>query len=521
MAATHPGTDPQSATDNPLLGFYNTAIAFPERIAIVGPDGDQVPYGKLGARVNRISRWLLSHGLGREDAIAVMEHNGVEFLELLLATQQIGRRLVPVNTHLAPAEVSYILKDSETQLLIAHADLAERLATETSALPVHRFVIGDKVAGWSDYQEVGRDCSAEAPEDRTSGTVMGYTSGTTGRPKGVKRPLRGVAPEMAILMESTLAGTLGFRPGEGVYLSCSPLYHSAPLGFAMAALHYGHTLVVHRRFDAEAALRDIELHRVTASHMVPTHFQRMLKLPADVRSRYDLSSLKLLIHAGAPCPVDVKQRMIDWVGPIVWEYLGGTEGLVSMVTPQEWLAKPGTVGKPYPGTQVHILDDDGGEVPAGEAGVIFFTTPGRSFEYHNDPVKTAASRHGDMFTSGDYGYLDEDGYLFMLDRRDDLILSGGVNIYPAEIEHFMANHPAVDDIAVIGIPDEEWGQRVLAVVKPSPGAIPGDALAEELKTYSATGLASYKRPRIIRFREDFPRTESGKLQRRRLRDEYS
>jgi long-chain acyl-CoA synthetase len=506
----------------PLLGFYETALRYPERLAFVGPDGDQLSFGELGARVNRISRALRARGLAHGDVVAVIAYNSAEYVEVLLATQQVGLRMVPINTRLAPAEVAYIVEDCGAQFLIAHADLAEKLASHAAALPANRYCIGGEANGWSRYESLGHGYSPSPPEDRTSGMVMGYTSGTTGRPKGVKRPMPDITPEAAAqALTAFWRQALNFRPNDGVHLVCSPLYHSAPNGFAFCALHLGHTVVCHDHFDAEAVLRDIERHKVTTTHMVPTHLQRMLWLPDYVRSRYDLSSLETLVHAGAPCPVEVKKQMIDWVGPILWEYLGATEGLVSVVSPQEWMAKPGTVGRPLPHLVLQVLDDESNEVAAGEAGLIYFSTPGRAFEYHNDPAKTAANRKGDLVTSGDYGYLDEDGYLFMLDRRDDLILSGGVNIYPAEIEHFLIGHPAVDDIAVIGVPDEEWGQSVLAVVKPSPDAVVGDELAQDIIDYSVTGLARFKRPRAVQFRDDFPRTESGKLQRRILREHYS
>jgi long-chain acyl-CoA synthetase len=270
-------------------------------------------------------------------------------------------------------------------------------------------------------------------------------------------------------------------------------------------------------------LRDVERYRVTTSHMVPTHFHRLLRLPRETRSRYDRSSLQALIHAGAPCPVPIKQQMLDWVGPIVWEYLGSTEGSVSRVSPQEWIARPGTVGRPLPGLTVEILGPDGSVQPRGEPGMIYFGYPGHApvFEYHHDPEKTSSARSGDLITAGDYGYFDDDGYLFLLDRRTDVIISGGVNIYPAEIEEHLITHPSVDDVAVIGVPDPEWGSSVLAVVQPSPGAVAGEELSAILLAYSGEGLASFKRPRRIEFVSDFPRTESGKVQRRVLRDRFA
>jgi long-chain acyl-CoA synthetase len=304
---------------------------------------------------------------------------------------------------------------------------------------------------------------------------------------------------------------------------CSPLYHAAPGGHALGFLHAGHTVVIQPRFDPESVLRDIERYRVTTSHLVPTHFLRLLRLPGQIRGRYDLSSLEALIHAGAPCPVQVKQQMLDWLGPVVWEYLGSTEGSVTRVSPQEWIAKPGTVGRPLPGLTVRILGPDGAEQPRGEAGMIYFGYPGRapSFEYHHDPAKTAAGRAGNLVTAGDYGYLDDDGYLFLLDRRTDLIISGGVNIYPAEIEQHLLTHPSVDDVAVVGVPDPEWGHSVLAVIQPSAQASAGDELAASLLAYCGEGLASFKRPRRIEFVSDFPRTETGKVQRRVLRERFA
>jgi long-chain acyl-CoA synthetase len=512
-----------TTTEPTAVGFYRTAAAHPVRTAFIGHDGKTLTFGELLHNVNKLSNALRSLGLSQGDAVAMMVRNDAAYFELVLATGQIGLYLVPVNTHLAAAEVAFIVRDSGAKVVFAHAELAKGLAEGLSGvhgdLPPLRFSVGGSVPGWSAYEEL--DASPAEPEDRVAGTLMGYTSGTTGRPKGVRSRLSGISPEQAAGFHSSFMRGLGFALGEGVHLVCSPLYHAAPGGFAMGALHLGHTIVCHAKFDPEAVLRDIERFRVTTSHMVPTHFHRLLRLPEEVRERHDLSSLKVLVHAGAPCPVAVKQRMIDWLGPIVWEYLGATEGVMSLVSPQEWLAKPGTVGRPVPGVTVRLLDENGAEVPPGEAGTIYFGTGQIRFEYHNDPDKTRAGRVGDLVTVGDIGRFDEDGYLFLLDRRDDLILSGGVNVYPAEVEHHLITHPAVADVAVIGVPDPEWGQSVLAVVQPTPDAVPGEALARELEAYCADGLASYKRPRRIEFRADFPRTATGKLQRRVLRTDYS
>ncbi|SEO86379.1 AMP-binding protein [Trujillonella endophytica] len=502
-------------------GFYAVAARHPDRIAVVEPDGATVSFGALLRRVNALSHAFRALGLGAGDAVAGVLHNGREYLEVLLATGQLGLYFVPVNYRLAPDEIAYIVQDSGARIVVADAEQAPALPL--TGLPAARFVVGGAADGWEPFDDLGSDRPTHAPEDRRSGTFMGYTSGTTGRPKGVRVRQRDWAPEQyAELLIGNIVEAYGLAAGEGVHLVCSPLYHSAPGSHALAFLHAGHTLVVHAGFDAAAALRAVEVHRVTSTHMVPTHFHRLLALPEQVRAQADVSSLQAVVHAGAPCPVSVKRRMIEWLGPIVWEYLGSTEGSLTRVSSAEWLARPGTVGRPIPGLTLQILDDDGQPVPAGGSGTIWFGTTGRppTFEYHGDPEKTARARRGDLVTAGDVGYVDRDGYLFLQDRRTDLIISGGVNVYPAEVENHLIGHPSVADVAVIGVPDAEWGARVVAVVEPAPGATADAALADELDRFCRAGLAGFKCPRHIEFHEHLPRTPAGKLSRRAVRDAY-
>lgn len=502
-------------------GFYEFARLHPDKAALVVPGRSTTTFGELLERVDAISYGIRALGLSRGDVVAMVVGNGTEYFELSLATAQIGVYVVPINWHLAPREIAFILQDSGAQIVVADVDHVEPLPADS--LPDHRFVVGGEADGWLSYPELYRDQPTCEVPDRVAGTVMGYTSGTTGNPKGVRTSIPAIEPEAFI--EAGLKpffGVYGASTEDGVHLVCSPLYHAAPGGHALGFLHFGHTVVIDQGFDAERFLTLVEEHRVTTSHMVPTQFHRLLRLPRTVRDGYDLSSLQALIHAGAPCPVETKKQMLDWVGPVIWEYLGSTEGTVSRVSPQEALAKPGTVGRIIDGVVVKIITDDGEEAAAGEAGTIYFGREGQpvSFEYHGDPNKTAASRRGNLATVGDLGYFDEDGYLFLLDRRSDLIISGGVNIYPAEIEQHLIGHPAVADVAVIGVPDEEWGHSVLAVIEASPGFEGSADLEAELKAYAREGLAGFKVPRRFEFLSNFPRTESGKLQRRKIRDQF-
>jgi long-chain acyl-CoA synthetase len=350
---------------------------------------------------------------------------------------------------------------------------------------------------------------------------MLYTSGTTGRPKGIRRPLPECTPEQAAQMMAQHAQALvGPMAHDWVHLVTGPLYHATPGGLAVIGLHLGQTVVLMDRWDAERTLELIERHRVSYMHMVPTMFHRLLALPAAVRGRHDVSSLRRVLHGAAPCPVEDKRRMIEWWGRVINEYYGSSEGGGTSVDSEEWLVRPGTVGRPWPGSTIKILDENGDECPPGRPGAVYMSMPGMSFEYHNATEKTRLSRRGEFFTVGDIGYLDEDGYLFLSGRTAELIISGGVNIYPAEIENALLTHAAVADVAVIGVPNREWGEEVKAVVALQDGYEPHHDLAEQLIAHTRSQVARFKVPRTVDFRPELPRNESGKLEKRRLREAH-
>ncbi|MEV5541572.1 AMP-binding protein [Saccharopolyspora shandongensis] len=501
------------------LGVFNIARTDPGRPAVIDATGRAVGFAELAERANQLSHALRAMGLRPGDSVGAVIHNGLPYFELRLATWQCGLYFTPINHHLAAAEIGYIAENCEAKLVVVDASLTELCGPALDAAGVAaelRFAIGGS-PGWRDYEELFEGQPRTAPDERTGGEVMLYTSGTTGRPKGVRRPLTGRPPAVS-QYHLDFMGRLDIEPGAGVHLVLSPLYHAAPGTFAFTGLNFGHTVVLSERAKPEEVLRLVDEHRVTATFTVPTVLHRLLRLPAEVRDRYDTSSLRSVVHAGAPCPVDVKTRCIEWLGPVLTEFYGATEGSATAVRSAEWLTKPGTVGFPLPGAEIHVLDEQGEPLPAGEIGTVYFRSGISGIEYFKDPEKTATARHGDLITVGDVGYVDADGWLFLCDRRTDLILSGGVNIYPAEVEAALLAHPEVADVAVIGIPDEEWGQSVLAIVQPAPEA--ADGLTERLTAHCRERLAGFKVPRRIELSPQLPRTDTGKLLRRELRAPY-
>jgi long-chain acyl-CoA synthetase len=503
-------------------GFWLGAEAEPERLALVDPSGAGATAGEVQASCNQLVHGLRAQGLGARDVIAVLQPNGRDLVELLLAAMQAGWHYTAINSHLTPSEVAYILRDSGAAAFFGHeryAELCTAAAAEAGMDPERCFSTGE-VEGFSDLDAVRGGQPRARPDERLAGQFMQYTSGTTGRPKAVRRDIPDFDPDSMVAMLAPNLTRYDIEPGgDHVHLVTSPMYHMAPLGFSYISLHFEHTLVLMESWDPEKALELIERHRVTTTHMVPTQFHRLSQLPAELRQRYDVSSLSNVMHAAAPCPVELKRRMLEWWGPVIYEYYGATEGGGTMVRPKEWLEHPGTVGRPWPGAGVKILDDDGKELPTGEIGTVYMKLM-VPFDYKDDPEKTRASRQGDYFTVGDVGLIDADGYLFLRDRKIDMIISGGVNVYPAEIEAALLGNAEVGDVAVFGIPHPDWGEEVKAVVEPSPSVESRQGLEDRLMAYCQKELASYKLPRSIDIVDALPRDPNGKLYKRKLRDPY-
>lgn len=519
--------DPRSGEH--VTSVYRIAEAEPDRVAVIEGgagevDGRQVTFGELVDAAHGHARGLRGLGLGAGDGIVLLAPNNVGFLEVYFAALEIGVYVAPANWHLTGPEVAYILENSGSTVFVADerfADVATAAATEAGLDASRCFAIGD-VPGFRPLAELAVPAEGEGPlpSSRTLGAPMLYTSGTTGRPKGVRRPLTGASPDQVTVPNYYFFAGFGIEAPDNVHICGSPLYHTAVLNFVAISLNLGQTVVLMDKWTPEEMLRLIDAHGVTQSHMVPTQFSRLLELPEDVRAKYDVSSLRTVVHGAAPCPKHVKQEMLDWWGPVLTEYYAGTEGGGCTITGEEWLRKPGSVGRPWKTTTLKILDDDGEEVPTGQNGNVYLQMHGSKFEYHRDSEKTAKTYVGEMFTMGDIGYVDDDGYLFLCDRKNDMIISGGVNIYPAEIESEMTRHPAVRDVAVFGIPHSDWGEEVKAVVELAEGYAESDELKSEVLTDLAGRLAKFKIPRSIDVVAELPRQANGKLVKRTLKDPY-
>jgi acyl-CoA synthetase (AMP-forming)/AMP-acid ligase II len=500
----------------------------PDKPALIFDQGRPVvTYRQLDERSNRLAQAFRAWGLRPGDAIAALLANEEHFFDFYWAALRSGLYFTPVNWHLSADEMRYIVDDCDASVFVASVAFREQASGVAGDLPrvKQRLSVGGAIPGFASYEQAVAAFPAAALDQEVEGAAMLYSSGTTGRPKGVRPHL----PLDPAGTGAVIPGVMGFSVIFGFeendrYICPGPLYHAAPLNFTALQHRLGATAVVMERFDAERALELIERHRVTTSQWVPTHFIRMLRLPEEVRRRYDTSSLKIAIHAAAPCPVPVKQAMIEWWGPKIVEYYAGTEGGGTVIHAADWLSHPGSVGRHWAGGTVHILDDEGNELTEPERdGAIYFEAPENPtarFRYHKDEAKTAATYRGNLFTLGDVGHLDREGFLYLTDRKSHMIISGGVNIYPQEVENCLAAHPRVEDVAVIGVPNEDMGEEVKAVVKPADGIAVGRELAEELIAYVRERIAHYKAPRTVDFVDELPRLSNGKIYKRLLRERY-
>ncbi len=503
------------------MSIDQIAAQTPDKVAYrMASTGNAVTFGELESTSNQGAQLFRSLGLKPGDHIAFMLENHPRFYQIAWAAQRAGLYYTAISWRLQSEEVEYIVNNCGAKLFITSAARAEVVSAITDRIPnvTARYVLSGELPGFESWEDALAAMPAIPIDDQEEGAPMLYSSGTTGYPKGVKRPLSGEpfgAADPLPVMMALYGATL-----ESRYLSPAPLYHAAPLNFTMSCLRNGIEVVVMEKFDAEAALEAIERFRITHSQWVPTMFVRMLKLPEEVRTRYDVSSLECAIHAAAPCPIPVKEQMIDWWGPVIHEYYAGTEGNGFVCcNSEQWLAHKGTVGLPLT-CELHICDDEGNEVPAGESGTVYMGGGGE-FEYHEDGEKTAGSRHAKGWTTlGDLGYVDDEGYLYLTDRKHFMIISGGVNIYPQEAENALITHPKVVDVAVFGVPNEEFGEEVKAVVQPVSMDDAGPELELELMEYCREQLSSIKCPRSIDFDPELPRHPTGKLYKRLLKDRY-
>ena len=484
----------------------------PDKVAVFEMSGATRTFGELNANANRIARLLRASDLQPGDSVALLCPNRAEFADVLFATQRCGLRMTPVNWHLTPEEIAYVIDNCEARALFADAAVAGAVeAAELCPRLSLKVAIGAPLPGFVDYEAALAPHSPDDIEDPVRGHTMLYSSGTTGRPKGVYKPNAPIPTYDPAYQD------------DDVHFCTGPAYHASPMaGDVRKALVNGVPTVLLDRWDNEKVLATIEARRVTRSHFVPIMFQRLLGLPEEVRARYDLSSLRRISHGAAPCPPEVKQAMIRWLGPVLFEYYAGSEGGVGFwVTSEDWLKKPGTVGRRPDPLAAKILDEAGEELPCGEAGTIYMRLADQGgFEYFKDAAKTDSGRRDGYFTMGDIGYFDEDGYLFLTGRSAETIIVGGVNIYPQEIDNALIKHPAVADSCTVGVPHEEYGEEVRAVIELAPGYVPSEALKEEILAFARQAVAKYKIPRAVDFADRLPRSEAGKIQRNKVRAPY-
>ena len=508
-------------------GFWRLAEADGSWTALIDSDETAVSAGELVSRANQLANGLVALGLEPGDTVAAVLPNCREFIELYLAALQVGLIFTPINHHLVGPEISYIVNDSEASVLVGHETFGDALVAAADELDLASdrwFAIGD-VSGHRPFDDLGEGHPTTAPPGRTAGMAMHYTSGTTGRPKGVRRAMADMDPSDLGSLYAMFMMLFGVEPfDDNVHLTGSPLYHTAVLMWTANSLHLGHTVVLMEKWTPEECLRLIDEYDVTTSHMVPTQFHRMLGLPEEVRAKYDVASTRCMVHAAAPCPPEIKKQMIEWWGNSIMEYYAATEGGGTIITADEWLHKEGSVGKAWAGAEIRIYDDEGKRLGPNEVGTIYMGLTQADFEYKGDEGKTKKNRiyeeDGAFFTVGDVGELDDDGYLFLRDRKIDMIISGGVNIYPSEIESAFTSNPTVGDVAVFGIPNDDWGEEVKAVIEPAEGYTADEQYEAALREWAEANLASYKRPRSYDFTTEMPREATGKLFKRKLRDPY-
>jgi len=495
-----------------------TAAEDPARAAVLSPHGDR-SFAELNASANRLARTLRARGLERGDSVALICANRPEFAEVHQACARGGFRITCINWHLQADEIAYVVDNCEARAVFGDARFGAVISEACRETPraALRFAIAGEIEGFEAYADALDADGSDLPDPALGGTML-YTSGTTGRPKGVYRPRPPAAAGLLLQIAQV------FKPDGAVErsLCTGPLYHAAPLAFGLALpLNAGVGVVMMDGWDAEQALQLIEAHKVSNTHMVATMFQRLLALPEDTRKKYDLGALNFVLHGAAPTPVHVKKAIIDWFGPVVYEYYAATEGGGCFIDSEEWLRKPGSVGRPSPGQVLEVRDDDNVELPRGTTGTVYFKAPdvGR-FEYYKDEQKTASAYSGDFFTLGDQGYMDEDDYVFLTGRSSEVIISGGVNIYPAEVDAVLVMHEAVVDAATVGIPNDMWGEEVRAVVQLAEGVEPSQGLQDELVEFTRERLAHYKCPKDVDFDPELPRHDTGKIYRRLVRDRY-